>query len=73
MTKEDAIKLIRSIHPDVAVLSKKEVAKLTNRSVSTLDRDIKNGTGIAYIKDRSKILYPIHEIADWMTRVIQTA
>ena len=73
MTKDDAIKLIRSIHPDVTMLTKKQVAKLTNRSLSTLDRDIKNGTGIAYRKDRSKILYPIHEVAKWMTELIQTA
>jgi len=73
MTYAEALDEIKSIHPKKMMLSKKEVAELTNRSLSALDRDIRDGTGISYKKIRGRILYSIIDTAKWMSDLIQTA
>jgi hypothetical protein len=73
MTYIEALKEIKQIHPKKMMLSKKEVAELTNRSLSALDRDIRDGTGISYKKIRGRILYSIIDTAKWMSDLIQTA
>ncbi len=69
----EALEEIKQIHPKKMMLSKKEVAELTNRSLSALDRDIRDGTGISYKKIRGRILYSIIDTAKWMSDLIQTA
>lgn len=73
MTYIEALEEIKQIHPKKMMLSKKEVAELTNRSLSALDRDIRDGTGISYKKIRGRILYSIVDTARWMSDLIQTA
>jgi hypothetical protein len=73
MTYVEALEEIKQIHPKKMMLSKKEVAELTNRSLSALDRDIRDGTGISYKKIRGRILYSIIDTAKWMSDLIQTA
>jgi hypothetical protein len=73
MTYIEALEEIKQIHPKKMMLSKKEVAELTNRSLSALDRDIRDGTGISYKKIRGRILYSIIDTAKWMSDLIQTA
>jgi hypothetical protein len=73
MTYSEALEEIKQIHPKKMMLSKKEVAELTNRSLSALDRDIRDGTGISYKKIRGRILYSIIDTAKWMSDLIQTA
>lgn len=73
MTYIEALEEIKQIHPKKMMLSKKEVAELTNRSLSALDRDIRDGTGISYKKIRGRILYSIVDTAKWMSNLIQTA
>ncbi|BAF73382.1 hypothetical protein [Sulfurovum sp. NBC37-1] len=73
MTYIEALEEVKNIHPKKMMLSKKEVAELTNRSLSALDRDIREGTGISYKKIRGRVLYPIVEVAKWMSDLIQTA
>jgi len=73
MTYNEALEEIKQIHPKKMMLSKKDVAELTNRSLSALDRDIREGTGVTYKKIRGRILYPIIDVAKWMSDLIQTA
>lgn len=73
MTYNEALEVIKTIYPKKVFLSKKEVAELTSRSQSALDRDIKAGVGIPYKKTRGKVLYPVIDVARWMSDLIQTA
>ncbi len=73
MTYNEALIQIKEIHPKKMMLSKKEVADLTSRSLSSIDRDISDGTGIPYKKIRGRVLYPVIDIAKWMSDLIATA
>lgn len=50
------------------LLSKKQTAFITNRSISSLDRDRKEGIGIKYIKETetSNVYYSIYDIAEYI-------
>ena len=73
MTYNEALIQIQEIYPKKMMLSKKEVAYLTSRSLSSIDRDISDGTGIPYKKIRGRVLYPVIDIARWMSDLVQTA
>jgi len=74
MTHEAILYQISIIYPNKLMLSKKEVAQITGRSISSIDRDIKNGTGIKYkrTRDRGRVLFPISEVAKWMDDLVVT-
>jgi len=72
MTIEEAILDIKSIYPYTLMLDKLQVAKLVNKSVSSLNRDMANSTGIEYKKEGGKVLYPVRAIAIWMSQTIIT-
>lgn len=50
------------------LLSKKQTAFITNQSVSSLDRDRKQGIGIEYIQETetSNVYYSIYSIAEYL-------
>lgn len=73
MTYNEALIQIQELYPKKMMLSKKEVAYLTSRSLSSIDRDISDGTGIPYKKIRGRVLYPVIDIARWMSDLVQTA
>lgn len=68
MTKEEEniLEDIKSIYPKKLLLTKKEVAVITNRSESSLNRDIAEGVGIAYKKMRGGVRYHIRNIAKYL-------
>ena len=47
-------------------LTEKEVAKLTCRSVSSLQNDRWKSRGIPYYKEKKKITYSLRDILDYM-------
>ena len=73
MTYNEALEEIKNIYPKTMMLSKKELSELTNRSLSAIDRDIREGVGINYKKIRGRILYPVVDVAKWMSDLVQTA
>jgi hypothetical protein len=56
------------------LLSKSECSRAIGRSISSLDRDRKNGCGIPYLQEnRSNVYYSITDIAKYMSdRKIKT-
>jgi len=74
MPINDLIGDIKEIYPGTLMLTKAQTGKITNRSENSLNRDIKNGTGIPYkqSKDKGKVLYPIRAVAQWMLHTITT-
>jgi len=72
MTQDEAEKSIKEVFPNKLMLNKKEVVQITGRSMSALDRDISDGTGVSYKKVRGRVLYPITEVARWMIDLIET-
>ncbi len=74
-SEEIILEDIKSIYPKKLLLTKKEVATLTNRSESSLNRDIADGVGIAYKKlDRGGIRYHIRDVARFLSdNVVKTA
>jgi len=67
MKQKDALETIIKLYDGKLMLTKREISKLVGRSISALDRDIRESKGIAYKKVRGKILYPIHEVAKWIS------
>ena len=74
MPIDDIIGDIKEIYPGTLLLTKEQTAKITNRSENSLNRDIKNGTGIPYkqSRDKGKVLYPIRNVAKWVLDTIIT-
>ena len=60
------------MHPGKLVLSKKELAGLRNVSESTINREIRDGLGVEYIKTRGRVTFPIRSIAEWLSRTVKT-
>lgn len=67
----DFMALCRQIFDDYGTyrLSKKQFAELSNQSVSSIDKKIRTGRGIArYQKDENgKVFFPIQEVAKFLT------
>lgn len=67
MNYDDFMLQLKQMYPNKLLLTKKEVAYVTRRSLSTLNRDIAFARGINYKKTDGRVLYPIHEVAKWMS------
>ena len=70
---EESLKEIKEIYPGKLMLTKKEVAALTSRSPSALDKDRESGVGIPFKKLPGKVLYSIFDVSLWINSKVQTA
>lgn len=67
MTFNEAVSDLKEMFPDSPILSKEQVCLLTGRSIGTLNRDIKEGIGIPFKKNKNRVEYHIDEVAEWMS------
>ncbi len=57
---------IATIFPGKLMLTKEELAQLRNTSVATLNRELKEGTGVPHKSSRGRIMYPVRKVAEWL-------
>jgi len=68
MTYNEAIEQIKLVIPrNQIMISQKDVNKLTSISITSLNKDVKENTGIPYKVVRSKIYYAVIDVARWMS------
>jgi len=68
MTYDESIRQIKMVIPkNQIMISQKDVNQLTGISITSLNKDIKEGKGIPYKLVRSKVFYTIVDIAKWMS------
>ena len=70
---EQHMRDITNIFPGKLLLDKKELSQLRGDSLSTINREIENGEGIPYKKQKGKVKYPIREVAIWLSQIAKTA